>query len=168
MNSKTAGSAQDGPSESVKTATGFFSIGICGGTNETNMGTLWRSAFIYGATQVFTVGARYKPQSTDTAKTWRHIPLVHYRDIDDLVAHLPRSCPLVGIELDERSECISQHRHFDRSCYLLGAEDRGLTNRQRERCHALVQLPGEHSLNVAAAGTVVMHDRWSKQQSLDS
>ncbi len=141
---------------------GYFGIGIFEPKNETNMGTLWRSASILGATFIFTIGKRYKKQSTDTNKSWKEIPLFHYTDFEDFYVHLPYSCQLVGVELDARSVPVEQFAHPDRCVYLLGAEDHGLTNAVRDRCHHLVQLPGATSLNVASAGSIMLYDRHLK------
>lgn len=141
---------------------GYVGIGIERGKTPANIGTLWRSADLFGASFVFTVGHRYQKQSSDTMKSWRSVPLWHFEDIDDLVAHLPYSCPLIGVELDDRAVDLAGFSHPERAIYLLGAEDHGLTKTALARCHALVQLPGRFSMNVAAAGTVVLYDRFAK------
>lgn len=142
---------------------GFFAIGIFHNRTPANIGTLWRSAQMYDAAFVFTIGARYKPQASDTPKTIHHKPLFHFRDLDDLVEHLPHACPLVGIELDPRATMLGEYQHPERSCYLLGAEDHGLSTDARDRCHDLVQIEGPRpqSLNVSVAGSLVMHHRWT-------
>jgi tRNA G18 (ribose-2'-O)-methylase SpoU len=142
----------------------FFAIGIEHNKTRYNMGTLWRSADLFGAAFIFTVGCRYKPQSSDTMKSWQNIPLVHYVSIDDLVEHLPSNCQLVGVELHEKSVLLETFDHPQRCCYLLGAEDYGLTSEAVERSHKLVQLPGRSSMNVAAAGSIIMYDRHFKQE----
>lgn len=141
---------------------GFFAIGICNNKTEANIGTLWRAASMYDAAFIFTVGARYKIQASDTSSTPRHKPLFHFADMDDLLDHLPQSTPLVGVELDERSIPLERYRHPVRACYLLGAEDYGLTEHQRVACHALIEIeqPKPWSMNVAVAGAMVMHHRW--------
>ncbi|MFB9863183.1 RNA methyltransferase [Rufibacter immobilis] len=144
------------------TKDGYFGIGIFMPKNETNMGTLWRSAAILGASFIFTIGKRYKKQSTDTNKSWTEIPLYHYTDFEDFFRHLPYSCQLVAVELDEKAVPVEQFRHPERCVYLLGAEDHGLPPTVLAKCHHLVQLPGETSLNVASAGTVVLYDRHLK------
>lgn len=63
---------------------GYFGIGIINGKTPENLGTLWRSANLYGAAFIFTVGKRYKRQSSDTPNTPRHIPLFEYQSLDDL------------------------------------------------------------------------------------
>ena len=39
---------------------GYCGIGIENGKAEVNLGTLWRSAHIFGAVFLFTVGRRYR------------------------------------------------------------------------------------------------------------
>ena len=52
----------------------YHAIGIVGAKNEQNVGTLWRSAFQLGAAFIFTVGTRYRSQTTDTLKShWRMV-----------------------------------------------------------------------------------------------
>ncbi len=144
---------------------GFYAIGIIGSKTPENLGTLWRSALIYDAALVFTVGKRYPAfQAADTTKTARHIPLVHYTGLDDLVGHLPHSCPLVGVELHPGARPLTHYSHRIRAAYLLGAEDTGLPPRVAARCHELVQIETAKpwSLNVAVAGSILLHDRHVK------
>lgn len=140
---------------------GFFSIGVCQPKHEVNVGTLWRTATLYGASFVFTVGRRYQYQAGDTTKTPLHTPLFHFADIDDLIAHLPHGCPLVGVELDPRATHLTKFAHPPRAAYLLGAEDHGLSAKQRDACHYLVEIESAlpQSMNVATAGAVLLHSR---------
>ena len=147
---------------------GYFSIGIVNGKTEANLGTLWRAANLYDAAYIFTVGRRYKRQASDTPNTPRHTPLFEFDTIDDLVAHLPYSCPLIGVELDPRAVSLTDFKHPERACYLLGAEDHGLTIAQRDACHSLVQIPtpNPQSMNVSVAGSLVLHDRFLTRQAV--
>lgn len=138
---------------------GYFGIGIQNTKTQMNIGTLWRSANIMGAAFIFTIGKRYKQQPSDTLKTPRHIPLYHYGTFEDFYNSMPYDCQLVGVELHERSQPIKEFKHPQRCVYLLGAEDHGLTNEAINKSHHLIQLPGESSLNVAVAGSIVMYDR---------
>jgi len=143
---------------------GFFAIGVVHGINPVNIGTLWRTANIFGAAFIFTVGKRYKRQASDTLKTPRHIPLFHFATIEDLVEHLPHACPLIGVELQPDAVPSHLFNHPQQACYLLGAEDNGLTRAEQERCHRTLVLPGTSSLNVAVAGSLVLYDRWRQMQ----
>jgi tRNA G18 (ribose-2'-O)-methylase SpoU len=138
---------------------GYFGIGIENGKTGANIGTLWRSAHLLGASFIFTIGHRYKRQASDTTKAWRHIPLYAYDTFDGFYASLPESCKLIGVEMDSKAAPLGRFVHPERCVYLLGAEDHGLSKKAMEKCHGLVVLPGDYSMNVAVAGSLVMYDR---------
>ncbi|NMP14942.1 RNA methyltransferase [Thalassotalea sp. Y01] len=142
---------------------GFFGIGIYNNKEQVNLGTLWRSAYILGASFIFTVDSKYKKQGTDVVNAWQKIPLFHYRDMDDLITHLPYDTRLVGVELDDKAMDIIDYQHPFRCVYLLGNEQSGLPSDAISRCHELVKLPGDYSLNVSVAGSIVLYDRLAKQ-----
>ena len=138
---------------------GYFGIGVYYPKTEHNIGTLWRSAYQFGAAFIFTIGRRYKRQSSDTLKAVRHIPLYNYECLDDFLANRPLSCILAGIEMGGSS--LESFCHPVRCIYLLGAEDNGLPSSVLERCNCVVSIPtvGPVSLNVSVAGSIVMYDR---------
>lgn len=142
---------------------GYYGIGIVGGKTEVNIGTLWRSAHVFGAAFIFTVGRRYRQQSSDTKKTWRSVPLYHYDTISELKQHLPMECRLIGVEMTDSALELHRACHIERACYLLGAEDNGLSAEALAACSLIVKIPGNDSLNVATAGSIVMYDRWVSQ-----
>ena len=143
---------------------GYFGIGIYHGKTAENIGTLWRSAYAYGADFIFTVGRRYKQQCSDVGKAWRHIPLWNFSDMDDLQMHIPYDCRLVSVELAEQARSLATFVHPERAIYLLGAEDNGLPADILSRSWAVVQIPSarEFCLNVATAGSLVAYDRYAK------
>lgn len=151
---------------SKRPARGYFSIGVWHPKCEHNIGTLWRSAWQLGATEIFTVAERWpKRQASDTFKSWRHIPYRKYDDIEALAESLPYSCPLIGVEMGGNN--LQGFNHPERACYLLGAEDHGLTDDVLDRCRSVVSLPSVRtpSFNVAVAGSLVMYDRLVKVRS---
>ena len=142
---------------------GYFGVAVYQPKTEANIGTLWRSAYNYRASFIATVGRRYKPQASDTTKAIKHLPLVHYRDIDDMIEHIPFYCPLVGVELTDEAQPVSTFWHPPNCLYLLGAEDYGLPPEILKRCHLVIKVPGTaQCLNVAVAGSIVIYDRWVK------
>lgn len=141
---------------------GYHAIGIFRGKTHHNMGTLWRSAYILGASYIFTVDGKYKKQSSDVLRTWSRIPLFTYKTFDDLLNNIPFDCRLIGVEIDDRAEMLHDFEHPKRAIYLLGAEDTGLPDFVKEKCHFLIKLPGNSSLNVGVTGSIVLHDRVSK------
>jgi len=142
----------------------FFGIGVYQPTTEHNIGTLWRTAFILGAKFIFIVDGKYSGQASDTLKTWSKIPFYRYDDFDHLYKSLPYSTQLVGVEICENSLPISTFVHPHRAAYLLGAENNGIPQKIISRCHHIVKLPGEISMNVAVCGGIVLYDRLSKTE----
>ena len=142
---------------------GFFGIGILNPEIEENIGTLWRSAYIMGASFIFTIGSKkFKKQSSDVTHAWNKIPLYIHQEFDEFYQSLPYSTQLVGVEMCEHSTSLHSFKHPLRSVYLLGSESCGLPENVINKCHAIVSLPGNFSLNVASAGSILIYDRVSK------
>ena len=142
---------------------GYFGIGVENIKTKHNIGTLLRSANIFDAQFLFTIGRRYKRQYSDVLNSSKSIPLYTYQDFNDFYQHLPYNCQLIGIELTNESQPIETFVHPERCIYLLGAEDSGLTKKALEKCHKKIQIPGKFCLNVAVAGSIIMYDRVMKQ-----
>lgn len=142
---------------------GYFGIGIYHSKRENNVGALMRSAFCFGAAFVFTIGKRYGKDILDTPDCSKSVPLYHYLTVDDLKASLPVGCQMIGIELHESATALQKFTHPRQACYLLGAEDHGLTPEAVNVCQRLVVVPGLRTcLNVATAGSLVLYDRSTK------
>lgn len=141
---------------------GYFGIGCMNMKNSLNYGTLFRTAQIFNADFIFLIGCRFKGQASDTMKSWKHVPTFVYTDFNDFNQHRPHDCKLIGIELVENATPLKEFKHPKQACYLLGAEDNGLTNEAITKCQELVVLPGERSLNVSVAGSIVLYDRYFK------
>lgn len=148
--------------KNIKDDYGFFGIGILNNCDEINIGTLWRSAYILGASFIFTVDKKYKLEGSDVTKSWTKIPLYHFKTFDELKENLPYSTKLVAVEMGESAIAIAEYEHPDRAVYLLGNEISGLSSDIVAQCHSLIKLPGEYSLNVAVTGSIVMYDRINK------
>jgi tRNA G18 (ribose-2'-O)-methylase SpoU len=146
----------------TKNKEGYCAIGVYRGKTEHNMGTLWRSAYILGASYIFTVDKKYKKQSSDVVRAWSRIPLFHYKTFEDLLNNIPHDCRLVGIEIDDKATFLHEFQHPKRAIYLLGAENDGLPQEILDKCHYVIKLPGNSSLNVAVTGSIVLHDRVTK------
>jgi tRNA G18 (ribose-2'-O)-methylase SpoU len=149
----------------IEKGIGYCAIGILYHKRGYNIGTLWRSAYILGASYIFTIGTKYKKQTSDVLKTWSRIPLFHYDDFDEFRKNIPYDCRLIGIELSDKAIPLKTFKHPKRAIYLLGAEDSGLPQKVLEQCHEVIQLPGSYSLNVAVTGSIVLTDRVQKLDS---
>lgn len=138
---------------------GYFGIGIENTKTPANLGTLWRSAYCFGAAFLFTIHQRWPRQASDTCKAWRHVPLIEHGTFEEFRHGIPRDCVLVGIELDDKAKPLKSFQHPERAVYLLGAEDYGLSTEARKQCHVLIQIDSIKCLNVATAGSIVMWHR---------
>ena len=138
---------------------GYFGIGCIGMKNNINYGTLFRTAQIFNADFLFLIGHRFKPQASDTMKSYKHLPVFIYNDFKDFNDHRPYGCRLIGIEMTENAKNLSDFVHPKQACYLLGAEDNGMTKESINACQDIIKLPGERSLNVSVAGSIVLYDR---------
>lgn len=143
---------------------GYFGIGMEHSKTKFNYGSLYRTAHIFNADFIYLIGKRFKHQPSDTTKSWKHIPLLEYKDFEDFNNHRPYDCMLIGIELDEKAIPLERFSHPKKALYLLGAEDHGLTKNAMEGCQLLIKLPGEYSLNVSVAGSIVLYDRIAKAE----
>ena len=143
-------------------ARGYFAIGIENNKTPSNLGTLWRSAYTFGAAYIFTIHRRYPPQASDTVKAWRHVPLFSFETLADCVKALPRECLLIGIEQCDRAKDLETFYHPERAVYLLGAEDSRLSAQAQGMCHHIIAIQSRLCLNVAVAGSIVMYHRQSQ------
>lgn len=141
---------------------GFFAIGVFNPKTPANMGTLWRSAAALGAAYTFQIGGRFRPESTNTTKSWKTIPHFVYIDLDVFHESIPYAVIPVAVELTNDARPIKNYVHPEAAVYLLGAEDNGLPARALSMCRDTVILPGAQCLNVAVAGSILMYDRINK------
>lgn len=147
---------------------GYFGIGIENPKTNWNIGTLWRSAYAFDAAFIFTIGARYTRQTSDTLSTWKHIPLLQFPTLEAFQESRPHDCELIGVETVPSGAILRGYTHPQRCMYLLGAEDHGLTRAAMELCQGFVRIPAAYCLNVATAGSIVMYDRSAKDDRFAS
>jgi tRNA(Leu) C34 or U34 (ribose-2'-O)-methylase TrmL len=139
---------------------GFFGIGVAGISKSMNVGSLFRTAHAFGASFVFTVGAKYARRvgrGADTANTPLQVPYYDFPDADSLV--LPEGTELVGIEIVDDAIELPSFRHPRQAAYILGAERISLPPDLLAKCSYVVRIPTHFSINVGLAGAIVMYDR---------
>lgn len=136
----------------------YFGIGIYYPKTEANVGSLFRSAYNFGASFLFTIGRRYTRTIMDTVDSVSQIPMYHYIDFDDFNTHRPQDCRLVCIERTVSSLPITTFCHFPTSIYLLGSEDNGIPPDITAK-NTTIHLDTKQCINVSHAGTCVMFHR---------
>ena len=139
---------------------GYVGIGIFNGKRTHNFGALVRTARVFGADFVFSVGHR-NPAEASSVRAELTIPLFHFDTLEQCIASIPANARLVCVELTPAAVDIRTYAHPRRAVYLLGPEDGALPGAIM-RQHDTVILPGAYPLNVAMAATVVLYDRLLK------
>ena len=139
---------------------GYVGIGIFNGKRTYNFGAVVRSARVFGADFVFSVGHR-NPGEASSVRAELTMPVFHFETIELFVASIPVNAQLVCVELAPAALDIRTYTHPRRAVYLLGPEDGALPSAIMRR-HDTVILPGDYPLNVAMAATVVLYDRLLK------
>ena len=141
---------------------GYFGIGIYYPKRDFNIGTLWRTAVNFNASFIFTIGKKYKKQTSDVFNAYSKIPMYHYDDAEAFFSNVPRDCQIIGLEQNDISKSLIDFKHPKRAIYLIGAEDVGLQEGIVNKCQHVIEIPSDGSLNVAVSGAVVLYDRLSK------
>jgi len=143
---------------------GFYGIGIYHPKTSVNIGTLWRSAHIFGASFIFTIGKRYQKQASDTMCSPRHIPLYNYLSFEEFKDNLPYLAQLICVEINQKSKPLRTFKHPHQAVYLLGAEDYGIPEKILIQS-IVIQIESHESycLNVSTSGSIIMYDRFIKK-----
>ena len=139
---------------------GYFGIGVEGASKAMNVGNLLRSAHAFRASFVFTVAAAYSTVEggrADTSNTPNEVPFYGFDSVETMM--LPKGCAMVGVERDARAVDLPSFRHPRRAAYVLGMERGSLSEEMIACCDFVVRIPTRFSLNLAAAGAIVMYDR---------
>ena len=139
---------------------GYSAIGIVNSKTEANIGGAMRAAACYGAASVIVEGARYKHQSSDVTKMWRHIPLFHVNDLWEMIPH---DCVPIAIEFIKDARPLPTFTHPERGFYIFGPEDGNVPNRILSRCKNVIMIPTLRCMNLAATVNVVLYDRLVKR-----
>jgi tRNA(Leu) C34 or U34 (ribose-2'-O)-methylase TrmL len=141
-------------------ARGFAAVGLYHPKMDSNVGGVLRAAGCFGAALVAIEGTRYHKERTDTAKTYRHIPLLHVSSLRDA---LPYTCVPIAVEIAPNARPIETFVHPERAFYVFGPEDGSLGHEVLSWCRDVVVIPTTQCLNLAAAVNVVLYDRSAKR-----
>lgn len=142
---------------------GYCIIGLIQPKTPANIGSIMRACGVYGASQLFFTGQRFKKTRqfiTDPQKHYRHIPLTN---TDNLRNVIPYDCVPVAIDFIEGSKSLIDYSHPERAFYIFGPEDGTLGKKTLEFCRDAIHIPTNGSMNLAATVNVVLYDRMSKR-----
>ncbi len=96
---------------------------------------------------------------SDTMKISKHKPVLRVKNVFDA---LPFNCTPVAVDLIDNATPLPDYNHPERAFYIFGAENATLDARILDNCRDKVVIPTVRCMNLAAAVTVVLYDRLSK------
>ena len=140
-------------------ARGYAAVGLFQPKSESNIGGALRAASCYGASIVVIQGRRLFRMSTDTAKTWRHKPVLIVQNLFDAI---PYDCVPVAVEIADGSRPLNTYTHPERAFYIFGPEDGSISKEVMSKCRDIVTIPTSGCMNLAATVNVVLYDRMCK------
>lgn len=139
---------------------GYFGVGSERISKAMNLGAVLRTAHAFNASFAFTINAHHNAREVnlaDTSKSGAHLPLYEWETLNEM--RLPKSCVLVGVELDDRAVDLPSFRHPLNAAYLLGPEKGSLSPEAAALCTHLVKIPTRFCVNLSVAAAMVMYDR---------
>lgn len=157
------GDSQYNPSYEDRGQRGYFGLVLENPKYCENLAVAMRSAHCFGASFTGTIGERYKRGRADTSKVTHHIPCWNFNTFKDFYDRRPNNTTLIGVELDDRASDLDKFQWLgkgERSIFVMGAEDLGLSREARKSCNHIIQIPthSRFSLNVGVAASIVMYE----------
>eukprot|EP01012_Entosiphon_sulcatum_P016387 TRINITY_DN21301_c0_g1_i1.p1 TRINITY_DN21301_c0_g1~~TRINITY_DN21301_c0_g1_i1.p1 ORF type:complete len:284 (-),score=66.18 TRINITY_DN21301_c0_g1_i1:23-817(-) len=131
--------------------------------SKTNIGQLVRSAVAFGVREIIVYGAAGKLSTFGNQGTVRFMRIRYFLKLEDALRHIRVACNarLCGVEILPQARPVHEHPFEGNTCFLLGNEGDGLSDKQIAMCDSFVYIPqygaGTASLNVMVAGSIVMH-----------
>lgn len=141
-------------------------IGLINPKTPNNVGSVMRAAGNFRVDQVYYTGKRYplalqrNPATPDMSrKVSRGIPL---SGVTCLVDSAPADMEIVCVEFAENATPLPGYRHPLNAFYIFGPEDGGIDQDVIDRADAVVYVPTNGCMNLAATVNVVLYDRLAK------
>lgn len=146
----------------------FTCLGLINPKSATNVGSVMRAAGCFDADEVCYQGSRFdyaKKFATDTQLASERIALLK---VDDMIAHKPKDAKLVCVELTVGATPLPEFEHPDQALYVFGPEDGSISQQLIDQADEVVYIPTLSCLNLAATVNIVLYDRASKKQRINS
>lgn len=142
-----------------------FAVAVINMSKEMNIGSLLRTAHAAAVRELILVGEpSFNTYAAATTDRWTDVSFLE--TTAELIAHAKeQGMPLVAVEKHARAVPLFEAVYPTRPLFVLGAEKFGVPEDVLDACELIVQIPQwglVPSLNVAAAGSVVIYDYLAK------
>jgi tRNA(Leu) C34 or U34 (ribose-2'-O)-methylase TrmL len=137
-------------------------IGICDPKSPSNIGAVMRAAGCYGVDEVLYTGERFDRAvkfQTDTKKAIQRIPL---NSVESFIDYKRNDVKMVCVELAEGAQSLPDFIHPAQALYIFGPEDGSIEQSLIDQADAVVYIPTNTCMNLAATVNVVLYDRMAK------
>lgn len=149
------------------------SIGLINPKSPDNVSAVMRAAGNFRVGSIFYTGKRYpralmrNPDLPDMSrKVSQSVPL---SEVTFMIDDVPADMSIVCIEFAENAIPLAEYQHPQNAFYIFGPEDGTISQEVIDRADAVVYVPTNGCMNLAATVNVVLYDRLAKScQSYES
>lgn len=142
------------------------SIGLSNPKSPENVNSVKRAAGNFRVDSIFYTGKRYpravklNPATTNMSRDVSlNIPVT---GVTCLISEMHESMAIVCVEFAENAIPLPEYQHPDNALYVFGPEDGNLSQDIIDRADAVIYVPTNGCMNLAATVNVVLYDRLSK------
>ncbi len=142
------------------------SIGLSNPKSPDNVASIMRAAGNFRVNRVFYTGERY-PRAVRLNPNHPNISRkvsksVTLEGVDCLISRIPPHCSMVCVELVENAISLADFKHPENAYYIFGPEDGTISQDVINKADAVVYIPTQGCMNLAATVHVVLYDRLAK------
>lgn len=142
------------------------SIGLINPKSPDNVAAVMRSAGNFHVDSVFYTGKRYpralmrNPDLPDMSrKVSQNVPL---SEAEFMIEDVPLGMVVVCVEFAENAIPLPEYQHPQKAFYIFGPEDGTISQDVIDRADAVVYVPTNGCMNLAATVNVILYDRLAK------
>ncbi len=142
------------------------SIGLSNPKSPENVNSVRRAAGNYRVDSILFTGTRYlrakrlNPEPANMSRgVSKDIPVTQ---VSSLINDKPKELKIVCVEFAENAIALPEYQHPLNALYIFGPEDGNLSQDIVDQADAVVYIPTEGCMNLAATVNVVLYDRLSK------
>jgi len=142
------------------------SIGLINPKSPGNVGAVLRASGCFNADSIFYTGTRYDRALSFRLDTKKRIESIPLKNVDCLLDYKKDNAKIISIELVEDAIPLHHFKHPDNAYYIFGPEDGSISQEIIDQSDAVVYIPSNGCLNLAASVNVVLYDRLIKSKDL--
>jgi tRNA(Leu) C34 or U34 (ribose-2'-O)-methylase TrmL len=141
-------------------------IGLINPKSPDNVCSVMRAAGNYGVDSISYTGQRYPRALTlnpETPNLQRRISdNIAVNGVTSLTTRITENLKIVCIEFAENATSLPEFVHPEHVCYIFGPEDGSIDQEVIDEADAVVYVPTQSCMNLAATVNVVLYDRLAK------